>query len=93
MKKQEIIFLRNKAKWIDDSKAQKGLYDSKLYWRLSYFSFYNYCTYLNFCFCFFDWYSDRSSATSSAIGWKICTILPGIKKQKSITKKQKCMTK
>ena len=38
----------------------KGLYNSKLYWILSYFSFYNYWMGSHFCFCFFSWYSYRN---------------------------------
>ena len=39
---------------------KKDLYNSELYWILSYFSFYNYWISFNFCFCFFDWYSYRN---------------------------------
>ena len=78
---------RNKAKWIDEQRARKGLYNSKLYWRLSYFSFFN-------CFCISisaiaSLLSFLIGIMSSAIGLKICAITAGIKKYKSIIKKKK----
>ena len=39
---------KNKAKWLDEQKIQKD------------FSFYNCWMYLNFYYCFFNWYSYRS---------------------------------
>ena len=36
-----------------------GLYNSKLYWTLSYFSLSSYWMYFNFCFCFLTWYSYK----------------------------------
>ena len=38
---KKLFSRKNNAKWIDELKAQKGLYNSKLYWTLSYFSFCN----------------------------------------------------
>ena len=78
---------RNKAKWVDEQRARKGLYNSKLYWRLSYFSFFN-------CFCISisaiaSLLSFLIGIMSSAIGLKICAITAGIKKYKSIIKKKK----
>ena len=78
---------RNKAKWIDEQRAQKGLFNSKLYWRLSYFSFFN-------CFCISisaiaSLLSFLIGIMSSAIGLKICAITAGIKRYKSIIKKKK----
>ena len=78
---------RNKAKWIDEQRARKGLYNSKLYWRLSYFSFFN-------CFCISisaiaSLLSFLIGIMSSAIGLKICAITAGIKRYKSIIKKKK----
>ena len=62
-------------------------FDSKLYWTLSSFSLCGYWMYLNFCFCFFTWYSYRFM--KSAVELKICAITAGIKKYKSIVKKRK----
>ena len=59
-----------------------GLYNSKLRWTLSYFSFCGYWMYFSFCFCFFTWYS--SWITSFAIGFKICGITSAIKKKKKM---------
>ena len=78
---------RNKAKWIDEQRARKGLYNSKLYWRLSYFSFFN-------CFCISisaiaSLLSFLIGIMSSVIGLKICAITAGIKRYKSIIKKKK----
>ena len=78
---------RNKAKWIDEQRARKGLYNSKLYWRLYYFSFFN-------CFCISisaiaSLLSILIGIMSSAIGLKICAITAAIKKYKSIIKKKK----
>ena len=78
---------RNKAKWIDEQRAQKGLYNSKLYWRLSYFSFFN-------CFCISisaiaSLLSFLIGIMSSAIGLKICAITAGIKRYMSVIKKSK----
>ena len=75
---------RNTVKWIDEEKAQKRLHNSKLYWALSYFSFYNYWMYFNSCFCFCV--GIPIGIISSAIGLKICVIAAGIKKYKSIIK-------
>ena len=66
-------------------KYKIGLYNSKLYWTLSYFNFYNSWMYFQFWFCFFSPIGIRSSA----IGLKICVINAGIKKYKSKSKKKK----
>ena len=39
------------------SKKHRDLFNSKLYWKLSCFSFYNHWMYFNFCFYFFDSHS------------------------------------
>ena len=68
-------------------KHKKGLYNSKLYWALSYFSF-------NKTGCisisvFASLLGIPIEITSSAIGSTICAITPRIKKYKSIIKKKK----
>ena len=70
-------------------KKQNGLYNSELYWTISYFSLNNYWMYFNFCFCFFDLYSYRD--TCSAMQLKLFAITVGIKNYKSINKKKKKM--
>ena len=42
---------------------------------------------LDFCFCFFIWYSYRKYESRNGI--KDCAIIAGIKKYKSVTKKKK----
>ena len=60
---------RNKSKWIDEQIAQKGLYDSKLYWTLSYFtSTINGCISTN---AFASLIGIPIGIPSSAIGLKI----------------------
>ena len=82
------------------SRKHKGLYNYKLYWARSYFSFFNYLMCFNFYLYFFVWYCVSISAftsllgvpigiKSSAIGLKICAIAAGIKKCKPIIKKHK----
>ena len=63
------------------------MYNSKSYWTVSYFSFYNYWKYFNFCFCFFAWYSYRNY--EFCIGLIVCAITAGIKKYKLIIIKKK----
>ena len=63
------------------------MYNSKLNWTLSYFSFYNYWVYFNFCFCFLI--GIPIGITSSATGLKTCAITAGINKYKSVIKKKK----
>ena len=54
---------------------------------LSYFSFYNYWMCFHFCFFFFSRYSYRNYKFCNWI--KICAMIAGIKKYKSIIKKNK----
>ena len=86
-----MFIWRNRAKLIDEEKSQKGLYNSKLFWTVSYFTFYNYWMYFNFCVCFSICFlvCVPIGITSSVIGLKICAVAAGIKKYKSIIKKKK----
>ena len=78
---------RNKAKWIDEYKAQKDLYNSKLYWILSYCSFYNYwCISIS---SFASLVDIPIGITSSAIELKVSAITAEIKSCKPIIKKKK----
>ena len=64
-------------KWIDKQKAQKDLYDSKLYWALSYLRFSN-----NRCISislFASLLGIPIGIRSSAIGLKICAITQQLK--------------
>ena len=57
---------------------------------LTYFNFRSYWMRFCFCFCFFSWCSlciYLAVITSFAIGLKICVITAGMKKYKSIIKK------
>ena len=58
--------------------------NSKLYWTLSYCSFYNYWVCFHFCLT-----RIPIEIASSAVGLKTCAITAGIKKYKSIIKKKK----
>ena len=60
------------------------MYDSKLYWTLSYLGF---CSYE--CISISAFASLLRKTTSSTIGLKICATAKGIKKHKSIIKKMK----
>ena len=66
-------------------KVQKGLYNSKLHWTPSYFSFYNYWMYFNFA----SLVGIPVEFTSSAIGLRTYAIATGIKKYESMIKKKK----
>ena len=77
----------NKEKWNDEQKPRKSLYNSKLFWTPSYFSFYNSWMYFIFSFYFFDWYSYRNNKFCNTI--KNFAITAGIKKYTSIIKKKK----
>ena len=71
---------------------KKNVFDFKLCWTLSYFSFCGNWIFSNFCFCFFVWYSYRNHKFCA--GLKICSITTGIKKYKPIiTKKKRSKTK
>ena len=61
--------------------------NSKLCWAFSYFSFYNYWIYLNFCFYFLDWYSYSNYKFCYQI--KHFVKAAGTEKYKSIFKKKK----
>ena len=63
------------------------LFNFKLYWALSYFSYHNYWMYFDFCFCFFA--GVPIGVTGSRIWLKIYAITAGIKGYKSITEKKK----
>ena len=63
------------------------MYNSKLCWTLSYFSFYDY--WINFNFCFVSLISIPIGITSYAVGLKICAVTVGIKNYKSIIKIKK----
>ena len=63
------------------------MYNSKLCWKLSCFSFCDCWICFNFCFCFF--FGIPIVITSSAIGLKTCAITAGIEKYKSIVKRKK----
>ena len=71
-------------KWIDKQRAQKDLYDSKLYWTLSYFRFSSTrCISISL---FASLVGIPIGIRSSATGLKICAIIPAIKKYKVIIK-------
>ena len=79
---------RSKAKWIYKWIAQKGLYNSKLYWTPSYFLTFT----ITGCISIFAFASFRGisiGTTSSAIWLKIRAITSGIKEYESIIKKKK----
>ena len=59
------------------------MFNSKLYWTLCYFRFYNYQ-----CISFASLVSIPIEVTTSAIGSKICAITAPIKKCKTIIKKK-----
>ena len=84
---KKLLPWRNRAKWINEYKVQKGLCNSKLYQTLSYSTFYNYWMYFNLCFA--SLVGIPIGITSCAIGLKICTIAAGIKKYKSIIMRKK----
>ena len=63
---------------------EKGFYNSKLYWTLSYFSFA-----ITGCISISALIGIPIGVTSSTVGLKICAITEGIKKHKSIFKKKK----
>ena len=54
----------------------KEIEQNEIVLNTSYFSFYNYWIYFNFCFCFFTWYSYRNYEFCNRI--KICAIIAGI---------------
>ena len=85
--KRNYFFRRNKAKWINEQKAQKRLYKSKLYWTLSCLaSTISGCISISAFACLFGvlmW------ITSSEIGLKRRSIAAGIKMYKSMIKKKR----
>ena len=69
-----------------NKKTQKGLCNSKLYWALFYFRFYN--NWMCFYFCFDFLAGIPMGISSSLIGLRSCVITAVIKKDKSIIKKK-----
>ena len=72
---------RIKAKCIDAYKAEKGMYNSKSYWILYYFSFSDYSISLSSFASLLDIHIE---ITSSATGLKICAITAVIKMHRSV---------